>query len=81
MAESFLPIIESGVEETVEDTSSSTSKKRSQIYQYFTYKLLRWTCNHCLKDFFDKATSALWRHINKVHLKLVEHEKVKEGNG
>jgi transposase-like protein len=79
MAESSLPVIELEVEETVEDTSSSSSKKRSQVYQYFTYKLSRWSCNHCSKNFSDKATSALWRHINKVHPKLIEHEKVKEG--
>src|SRR5277367_4415818 len=80
MAESFSPVIKLGVEEVVEDTFSSIStKKRSQVYQYFTYKLLRWCCNHCSKSFSNKATLTLWRHINKNHSKLVEVEKEKEG--
>src|SRR5271169_1473815 len=79
MAESSLPVIELGVEEVVEDTSSSTlTKKRSQVYQYFTYKLSRWYYNHCSKSFSDKATSTLWCHMNKNHPKLVKVEKEKE---
>src|SRR5271170_6181142 len=79
IAESSSPVIELGVKEVVEDTSSSTStKKRSQVYQYFTYKLSRWCCNHCSKSFSDKATSTLWHYINKNHPKLVKVEKEKE---
>src|SRR5271169_774702 len=80
MAESSSPVIELGVKEVVEDTSFSTStKKRSQVYQYFTYKLSRWCYNHCSKSFSDKTTSTLWHHINKNHPKLVKVEKEKEG--
>src|SRR5277367_6675604 len=80
MAESSSSVIEFGVKKVVENTSSLTlTKKRSQVYQYFTYKLSRWYCNYYSKSFSDKATLTLWHHINKNHPKLVEVEKEKEG--
>src|SRR5579859_5219532 len=74
MAESSSPIIELD-----DDSSSSTMKKRSLVYQHFTYKNPRWFCNHCTRSFTDKASSTLWRHINKNHPSFVEAQKVKKG--
>ena len=42
-----------------EDTSSS-SAKRSAVYQYYTYKSSRYFCNHCSKSFANKSTTTLW---------------------
>ncbi|PKB92117.1 hypothetical protein RhiirA5_445969, partial [Rhizophagus irregularis] len=46
-----------------EETNSSSTSKRSLVYQYFTYKTSRYYCNHCSKNYSDKSTSTLWRHI------------------
>ena len=43
----------------VDDNSSSSSKKTSEVYQFFTYQNSRWKCNHCHKNFGDKATTTL----------------------
>src|SRR5271168_2108927 len=69
----FSPIIKD------EDTSSSSTKKRSAVYQYYTYKSPRYFCNHCSKSFADKSTTTLWRHINKNHTNLIKAQKEKEG--
>jgi hypothetical protein len=51
----------------LEDDSSTSSNKRSKVYQYFTYKTLKWCCNYCSKKFGDKATTTLWRHLKADH--------------
>jgi hypothetical protein len=58
----------------VDDDSSTSSKKSSQVYQFFTYKNQRWHCNHCPKDFSDKATTTLWRYVNSFHSSLVKNQ-------
>jgi len=50
-----------------EDNSSSSSVKKSKVYQIFTYKNSRWHCNKCSKDFGDKASTILWRHLKADH--------------
>ena len=54
-----------------EDTNSTISKKSSEAYQYFTYKNLRYYCNYCSKNYGDKSTTTLWRHINKKHPNVI----------
>lgn len=63
----------------IDDDDSSSNKKISPVYQFFTYKDSRWYCNHCSKDFGDKANSTLWRHLKSNHQKL--HQEVKKQEG
>lgn len=65
-------IIDVNVDE--DDSSSSSVNRRSQVYQYFTFKSQRWHCSHCKKNFSDKSTSTLWRHITNNHPKLIEKQ-------
>src|SRR3989337_2253223 len=51
----------------LEDDSSSSSNRRSKVYQYFTLKTSKWWCNHCSKKFADKASTTLWRYIKADH--------------
>ncbi|CAB4486884.1 unnamed protein product [Rhizophagus irregularis] len=62
-----IPIVE-----LKEDTNSSSSSKKSLVYQFFTYKSSRYYCNYCpSKSFSDKLTSMLWHHVNNHHSKIV----------
>jgi len=63
----------------LDDGSSSSSKKTSPVYQFFTYKDSRWFCNHCSKDFGDKSNTTLWRHLKSNHNKLYQEIKKDEG--
>jgi hypothetical protein len=63
----------------LDDDNSSSSKKTSPVYQFFTYKNSRWCCNHCSKDFGDKANSTLWRHLKSNHPRL--HQEIKKQEG
>ena len=60
----------------LEDTSSSSSRT-SAVYQYFTYKTSRHHCNFCSKNFSDKSTTTLWRHLNNRHPNVIVREKEK----
>src|SRR5215510_4236882 len=63
------------------DDDSSSSSKRSEVYQFFTNKGARWHCNHCSKNFGDKATTTLWRHIKFDHVnlyKIYENQKANQ---
>ena len=60
------------------DSSSLSSNKRSEVYQYFTFKSPRWYCNYCYKHYADTSTSTLWRHVSKIHPKAVKAQKQKE---
>ncbi|PKY30031.1 hypothetical protein RhiirB3_446925 [Rhizophagus irregularis] len=40
-----IPIVE-----LKEDTNSSSSSKKSLVYQFFTYKSSRYYCNYCPKE-------------------------------
>jgi len=62
-----------------EDTNSSSTSKRSLVYQYFTFKTSRYYCNNCSKNFSDSSTSTLWRHLNKNHPKIVAESQAQEG--
>ena len=62
-----------------DNDSSSSNKKTSPIYQFFTYKNSRWHCNHCSKGFGDKSNSTLWRHLKSNHQKL--HQEIKKQEG
>ena len=61
-----------------ENNSSLSSNRRSEVYNFFTLKSLRWYCNYCSKNFADKSTSTLWRHVSKIHPKIVEAYKERE---
>jgi len=74
MADSSSPISPISPIIEIEADDSSSSKRRSIVYQYFTYKSSRWYCNHCKKSFTDKATSTLWRHMKTNHPKIGEVE-------
>ncbi|CAB5175595.1 unnamed protein product [Rhizophagus irregularis] len=63
-----------------EETNSSSTSKRSLVYQYFTYKTSRYYCNHCSKNYSDKSTSTLWRHISNKHQKILAESQNQEGN-
>jgi L-lactate utilization protein LutB len=63
--------ISPAIEVDENENSSLSSNKRSEVYQYFTFKSPRWYCNYCSKNFADKSTSTLWRHIAK-HPKIEE---------
>lgn len=64
---------------TFEHEDNDSSKRSSEVYQYFKFKSSRWHCNYCQKSFADKSTSTLWRHVNKTHPnKIVEAQKEKE---
>ncbi|CAB4485121.1 unnamed protein product [Rhizophagus irregularis] len=63
--------ISPAIEVDENENSSLSSNKRSEAYQYFTFKTQRWYCNYCSKNFGDKSTSTLWRHIAK-YPKIVE---------
>ena len=62
----------------LEDDSSSSSIKKSKVYQYFTYKTSRWYCNHCSKDFGNKASTTLWRHLSTAHPMI--YKELNQGN-
>ena len=62
-----------------EDTNSSSTSKRSLVYQYFTFKTSRYYCNNCSKSFSDSSTSTFWRHLNKNHPKIVAESQAQEG--
>ncbi|CAB4446469.1 unnamed protein product [Rhizophagus irregularis] len=66
--------ISPAIEVDENENSSLSSNKRSEAYQYFTFKTQRWYCNYCSKNFGDKSTSTLWRHIAK-HPKIVEAQR------
>ena len=66
-------IIDVDVDE--DDSSSSSVNRRSQIYQYFTFKSQRWHYNNCKKNFSDESTSTLWHHITSSHPKLIEKQE------
>ncbi|GBC14125.2 ribonuclease H-like protein [Rhizophagus irregularis DAOM 181602=DAOM 197198] len=69
--------ISPAIEVDENENSSLSSNKRSEAYQYFTFKTQRWYCNYCSKNFGDKSTSTLWRHIAK-HPKIVEAQRVQK---
>ncbi|CAG8774785.1 4638_t:CDS:2, partial [Rhizophagus irregularis] len=69
--------ISPAIEVDENENSSLSSNKRSEAYQYFTFKTQRWYCNYCSKNFGDKSTSTLWRHIAK-HPKIVEARRVQK---
>jgi hypothetical protein len=65
-----------------EDSSSTTTSKskKSIIYNYFEYKKSRYFCKYCSKDFREKSTTTLWRHINSKHSNIIiPQEKVVTG--
>ncbi|PKY31212.1 hypothetical protein RhiirB3_393166, partial [Rhizophagus irregularis] len=63
-----------------EETNSFSTSKRSLVYQYFTYKTSRYYCNHYSKNYSDKSTSTLWRHISNKHQKILAETQNQEGN-
>lgn len=72
--EAFTPVSIIDVEE---DTRSSSTNKTSRAYLYFTHKNLRYYCNYCSKNFGEKATTTLWRHIYAKHPNAIQEEKEK----
>src|SRR5581483_5726137 len=70
------PIVDLDLAENESNSNnSSSSKRRSLVYEYFTFKTPKWHCNYCSKQFSDKATTTLWRHINENHLKVCKTQK------
>jgi hypothetical protein len=63
------------IEQEDNDSSLSSGKRSSEVYQYFRFKSPRWYCNYCQKNFADKSTTTLWCHVNKNHPKIVETQK------
>ena len=64
-----------------DDFSTTTNKsKRSIIYNYFEYKKSRYFCKYCNKNFGEKSTMTLWRHMNSKHPNIIiPQEKVVTG--
>ena len=48
------------------------------VYQYFTYKDSRWHCNYCSKDFGNKSSTTLWRHLKSSHPKYYQEASKQE---
>ena len=64
----------------LKDDSSSFSMKKSKVYQYFTYKAQRWHCNLCSKNFGEKASTTLWRHLQADHPMIHREAKGQQEN-